>query len=117
MASAARLLIVGVMALVATSCGDGGDSSAGPESTTSSSPTVSTGPTTAVTSLSSSTTSPPPYGSPCEKGSHPDCIDPDGRGEHVYLKGGAECIRALGQDSGLCSDLDGDGVAGYPDSG
>lgn len=32
------------------------------------------------------------------------------------LKNGARCMKEM-SDSGLCSDLDGDGVAGYPDSG
>jgi hypothetical protein len=60
---------------------------------------------------------PPPYGSPCQKGSHPDCIDPDHDGRYEYLKGGAACMKDFGESSGLCSDLDGDGEAGYPDSG
>lgn len=49
-----------------------------------------------------------------EEGS-PDCIDPDGDGEGTYLIGGAACI-ASAPDPALCSDLDGDGYAGYPDS-
>lgn len=54
--------------------------------------------------------------SACNKGSHPDCIDPDGDGKYEYLKNGERCMKELG-DSGLCSDLDDDGIAGYPDSG
>ncbi|HEX7131978.1 MAG TPA: hypothetical protein VF228_05350, partial [Iamia sp.] len=55
-------------------------------------------------------------GDPCslEEGS-PDCIDPDGDGEGVYLLGGADCV-ASAPDVSLCEDLDGDGYAGYPDS-
>ncbi|HMJ74755.1 MAG TPA: hypothetical protein VK507_02225 [Iamia sp.] len=55
-------------------------------------------------------------GDPCslEEGS-PDCIDPDGDGEGVYLLGGADCV-ASAPDVSLCADLDGDGYAGYPDS-
>jgi hypothetical protein len=55
-------------------------------------------------------------GDPCslEEGS-PDCIDPDGDGEGVYLLGGADCV-ASAPDVALCADLDGDGYAGYPDS-
>lgn len=48
-----------------------------------------------------------------EHGCH---LDPDGDGKYEYLKNGERCMKELG-DSGLCSDLDGDGVAGYPDSG
>jgi hypothetical protein len=55
-------------------------------------------------------------GDPCslEEGS-PDCIDPDGDGEGVYLLGGADCV-ASAPDVASCEDLDGDGYAGYPDS-
>ena len=55
-------------------------------------------------------------GDPCslEEGS-PDCIDPDGDGEGVYLLGGADCV-AMYADASFCADLDGDGYAGYPDS-
>jgi hypothetical protein len=55
-------------------------------------------------------------GDPCslEEGS-PDCIDPDGDGEGVYLLDGADCV-AMYADAGFCEDLDGDGHAGYPDS-
>jgi len=55
-------------------------------------------------------------GEPCslEEGS-PDCIDPEGDGEGVYLIGGGACI-ADQPDPATCSDLDGDGYAGYPDS-
>ena len=43
-------------------------------------------------------------------------VDPDGSGQYVYLIGGAACM--AGPLAGpLCSDLDGDGRAGYPDSG
>ncbi len=44
----------------------------------------------------------------------PDCIDPDGDGEGVYLIGGADCV-ATAPDVSICEDLDGDGNAGYPD--
>ena len=66
---------------------------------------------------STSTTAPALVpGQPCTPGSSPDCIDPLGDGSYVYLLGGADCIAIFDSD-GLCSDLDGDGVAGYPDSG
>ncbi len=54
-------------------------------------------------------------GQPCSLGSDYDCIDPDGDGQGVYLIGGGDCMATIG--GGLCSDLDGDGYAGYPDSG
>jgi hypothetical protein len=73
--------------------------------------------TTFVADQTRPTTTRPPYGSPCQKGSHPDCIDPDQDGRYEYLKGGAACMKDFGESSGLCSDLDGDGEAGYPDSG
>jgi hypothetical protein len=56
-------------------------------------------------------------GAACTLGSSPDCIDPDGDGQGVYLLGGAQCMATFPDSPGLCSDLDGDGHAGYPDSG
>ena len=116
----ARALVAVLFVLVSASCGgDGGGSAA--STTTSAAAATTTAPATSTTVAAGSTTAPPstapPYGSPCRAGSHPDCIDPDGDGRYEYLRGGAECIKAVGVDSGLCSDLDGDGRAGYPDSG
>jgi hypothetical protein len=54
-------------------------------------------------------------GQPCTPGSSPDCIDPEGDGSYVYLLWGADCMAIF--NGPLCSDLDGDGKAGYPDSG
>ena len=101
----ARPLLALMFVVVSSSCGseDGGSVAS---STTSAASTTPAPPSTV-----------PPYGSPCEAGSHPDCIDPDGDGEHEYLRGGEDCMKAFPVDSGLCSDLDGDGRAGYPDSG
>ena len=102
--------------LVGASCDDG--DSGGTVSTTTSTTAAPTSTTTAASSTTSATTptTQPPYGSACAKGSHPDCVDPDSDGQYEYLKNGARCMNGMG-DSGLCSDLDGDGVAGYPDSG
>ena len=47
----------------------------------------------------------------------PDCIDPDGDGQYVYLIGGADCIDNNPGNPAICEDLDGDGQAGYPDGG
>jgi hypothetical protein len=66
-----------------------------------------TPPTTAASALAP--------GDRCSLGSDYDCIDPDGDGNGTYLIGGGDCM-AAGLD-GLCSDLDEDGYAGYPDSG
>lgn len=124
MTRAARLVLVVLLALAAASCDDETERPGEPDgttttsgATTTSAPTVSS--TTATTTATSGTTATtqPPYGSACQKGSHPDCIDPDQDGRYEYLKGGAACMKDFGDDSGLCSDLDDDGVAGYPDSG
>lgn len=56
-------------------------------------------------------------GDGCNLGSTPDCIDPDGDGIGTYLIGGADCVASFPDDLGLCEDLDGDGVAGFPDAG
>lgn len=55
-------------------------------------------------------------GQPCTPGSSPDCIDPEGTGQYVYLIGGAACM-ASPIGGAMCTDLDGDGNAGYPDAG
>jgi cell division septation protein DedD len=96
---------------------------AAPTSTTEPPPTSSS-PTTAAPTTSSPTTAAPPAppapslvpGQPCAPGSSPDCIDPEGDGSFVYLLGGGECM-ASPIGGSLCADLDGDGYAGYPDSG
>lgn len=77
---------------------------------------VDVGSSTTVGTTSSTVVHPEP-GSACELGSDPDCIDPDGDGDGTYLIGGAECMAALVDAPSLCADLDGDGRAGYPDSG
>lgn len=60
----------------------------------------------------------PAPGEPCDLGSDRDCVDPEGDGQGTYLVGGGDCMDTFAPDStGLCSDLDGDGYAGYPDSG
>jgi hypothetical protein len=107
--------LVVILVLTGVACDDGGNDPAEPTTTTTAAPTSTTQATTATTA-GRTATSVPPYGSACEAGSHPDCIDPDGDGRYEYLQGGAQCLENLG-DSGLCSDLDGDGVAGYPDPG
>ena len=107
--------------------GDGGDTTTiTTEATTTTTTTVTTAttaPTTVTTGGGATTSSAPANtlpvlvpGQPCSAGSDPDCVDPDGSGQYVYLIGGAACM--AGPLAGpLCSDLDGDGRAGYPDSG
>lgn len=116
MRSLVRLMAVLAVVLAGAACDD--ESSGGSESTTTTSTAATSSTTAASSSTSSATTATTvvPYGSACDKGSHPDCIDPDGDGRYEYLKNGERCMKEMG-DSGLCSDLDGDGVAGYPDSG
>ncbi len=122
------LLVVAAALLLVAGCGDD-DSSDTEESTTTTEATS----TTADPSGSKSAPPPPPVdddgtsttlaadeatpGAPCELGSDPDCIDPDGNGQGVYLIDGGDCMVELASAPELCQDLDGDGVAGYPDSG
>lgn len=85
--------------------------------TTSAAPTpTATAPTTATTEAPTTELALIP-GEPCELGSHPDCIDPDGDGAGTYLVSGGDCMAQFADAPELCSDLDLDGVAGYPDSG
>lgn len=87
-----------------------------PPATTAPAPTTTTAPPT----TQPPDTAPPPTltpGAPCTLGTDPDCIDPYGDGTGTYLIGGADCIATFPDSPGLCSDLDGDGHAGYPDSG
>ena len=111
---------------------DSRDSVPAPTTVTSVAPPVTTpAPSTSTVPASTSpttawgtTTVAPPVntlpalipGQPCTAGSDPDCIDPEGTGQFVYLIGGAHCMASPIRGP-LCSDLDGDGQAGYPDSG
>ena len=56
-------------------------------------------------------------GEACVAGSFPDCVDPYGSGDWRYIVGWAQCVADFSGPSGSCEDLDGDGYAGYPDSG
>lgn len=92
--------------------------------TTTAAPTTTKPGVTTTTKAAGTTTTDPSVdpvtglkpGEPCslEEGA-PDCIDPDGDGEGVYLIAGNDCM-ASAPDVALCEDLDGDGYAGYPDS-
>lgn len=116
-------MLIGAGALVlAAGCGD--DSGGEASTTTSSSVTTSSSTSTSATAPTS-TTRPqvatsiyqPIPGTVCDLGSDPDCIDPEGDGSGTYLVGGADCMEANKASPEMCSDLDEDGVAGYPDSG
>ena len=119
-----------VLGLGMAACGGDGDGDGDDTTTTAS--TSTTAPTTTVGTDASTTTAAAPGpgtevpvtndaglapGDPCEVGSDRDCIDPSGTGEGTYLLGGGDCLEAFADSPVLCEDLDGDGYAGYPDSG
>lgn len=85
--------------------------------------TLASGPTTAseATVIPEPASPEPTPGQPCEPGSHPDCSDATGTENDSWriISGYADCVEALGEDAayGLCTDLDGDDQAGYPDAG
>ena len=58
---------------------------------------------------------------PCEPGSSLDCTNHTDDGQWRYIVGYGECVAyrsGFGNGfEGTCSDLEGDGHAGYPDSG
>jgi len=89
-------------------------------------PTAS--PTSAPTATTSVTPAPTPSSTPrallpgesCDPADgSPDCTDATADSEFRYLEGYADCVASFTTDEryGLCTDLDGDGYAGYPDSG
>jgi hypothetical protein len=122
-------LTAGCAALIAlggltAACGSGGKEEAPSSTTTTTTTTTTTSTTTTTTTTTTppATTAPPDDGlapgDPCspEEGS-PDCIDPEGDGSYTYLEGGAQCLAENPDSPAICADLDGDGRAGYPDSG
>jgi molecular chaperone DnaK len=98
-----------------------GDTASGPppsrgEATPTTEPSQAPAATT-TTTPATTTTQPPAPGSPCDPASgNPDCTDDSADGAFRIVSGYADCVAAVG-DTGICSDLDGDGQAGYPDSG
>lgn len=92
-----------------------------------SSPSPSPSSTAPVDPTSSATpASAPPLalrpGDPCDPADgSPDCTDATGAadGQFRYVEGYADCVATFGEEQayGLCTDLDGDGIAGYPDAG
>ncbi len=97
-----------------------------PSTSTTTAPTTTAAPTTTTTPTTTSTTSPttaaPAHYKPgqlCPLGQGiPNCIDPSGYGQGVYLINGDRCIASNGPPErnipheGPCSDIDGDGIAG-----
>ena len=126
------LAAVGLVVVFLAGCGSSGSDQDGTTTTTKAETvttttavtTTSTADVTTTTKAAATTTTDPSVdpetglkpGDACslEEG-HPDCIDPDGDGEGTYLIAGNDCI-ASAPDPALCTDLDGDGYAGYPDS-
>jgi hypothetical protein len=75
-------------------------------------------PQSPATTTIPTTTTTPDAGSPCDPASGlPDCTDASADGTFRIVSGYADCVAAVGEDGGICTDLDGDGLAGYPDSG
>ena len=90
----------------------GGDETPAPATSQPQSAATTTTPPTPTTTAS------PGPGSPCDPaGGNPDCTDASVDGTFRIVSGYADCVAALSEASGSCTDLDGDGQAGYPDSG
>jgi len=57
-------------------------------------------------------------GDPCDPAAgDPDCTDNTVDGSFRIVEGFAQCVADFDGDTGICTDLDGDGYAMYPDSG
>ena len=100
------------------------DPTATPTPSSPPSTSTSTAPEPSATALGSTAPNPtasrlPVPGEPCDPADgSPDCTDATADGQLRYLEGYADCVTQLpGEEYGLCTDLDGDGRAGYPDSG
>jgi Ethanolamine utilization protein EutJ (predicted chaperonin) len=88
----------------------------GDDATPASGPSQAPAATTTTTPPTTTTTQPPAPGSPCDPAAgDPDCTNESADGTFRIVSGYADCVATLGE-GGLCSDLDGDGVAGFPDS-
>jgi len=125
-----RTALVGCALLLTLLCGcSGAQGTVEPPTTGGTIPTM--GPAPVVTTPAPSpTTAPPPTpgvptpavpapGQPCDPADgSPDCTDASVDGTFRQITGYADCVKALGQDEahGMCTDLDGDGKSGYPDS-
>ena len=112
---------VGVLLVGAAACSDDDQPDT---ATTTTTPTVAPSDTTVSTPADEDTTTTttivpvvPGPGDPCDAGT-PDCVeDAWGDGIARLVVGYDECVAAVGEEAGICSDLDQDGYSGYPDSG
>ncbi|HEX6166516.1 MAG TPA: hypothetical protein VFZ30_07005 [Acidimicrobiales bacterium] len=60
----------------------------------------------------------PVPGSRCDPAdSNPNDTDATADSTFRIVSGYADCVASVGEPGGICTDLDGDGQAGYPDSG
>jgi hypothetical protein len=130
------LVLAAVLVVALGACSD--DESSSPTTSATTVPSTSAAPTTTPTTTAPTTTAPTTATTPssstaapsttiaydpgeaCTLGTNPDCIDPNETGEGIYLIGGADCIAAARQNdssTAICTDLDRDGRAGYPDRG
>ncbi|HKH03675.1 MAG TPA: Hsp70 family protein [Acidimicrobiales bacterium] len=89
-----------------------------PETTASTTATTTSTTETPPTTPTPTETQPPGPGEPCDPDDgDPDCTTDSGEGTSRIVEGWNDCVVDTGEAGGLCSDLDGDGYAGYPDSG
>jgi hypothetical protein len=126
------LVLASVLVVVLGACSD--DESSSPTTSAATAPATTSVPSTsAPTTAAPTTVTAPPSstaapsttiaydpGEACTLGTNPDCIDPNEAGEGIYLIGGADCMSAARQNdssTAICTDLDRDGRAGYPDRG
>ena len=96
------------------------DPTASPTSTPTASTSVTPTPTPSATPTVDPTPRAPLPGESCDPADgSPDCTDATADSQFRYIEGYADCVSTFTTDEryGLCTDLDGDGRAGYPDSG
>ncbi|WP_456787494.1 hypothetical protein [Cellulomonas sp. P5_C5] len=108
---------LGVLVLALGACTSG---SPGPGPTPTTPPGSASSAPPVTRAASPSTASMPLPGDPCDPADgSPDCTDATADSEFRYIEGYAACVASFTTDEryGLCTDLDGDGLAGYPDSG
>jgi molecular chaperone DnaK len=80
--------------------------------------TATSQPPPAASTTTQTTVTTPTPGSPCDPASgNPDCTDATADSTFRIVSGYADCVASVGEAGGICTDLDGDGQAGYPDSG
>ena len=88
--------------------------------TTPAAPATTTPPAPAPAPSATAAPPTPAPGEPCDPADgSPDCTNATGDGAFRYVEGYADCVATFGPEEAysLCTDLEGDGRAGYPDSG